>query len=72
MNPNHLYNTYINLPSDELVAIATDAAAELRKNISDNDLSLTVDMALLVLSGRLPADIFAGICEDCDINLERH
>jgi len=55
------------------MAIAIDSAADLRElNSTQRELSVMVDIALLVLSDRLPMSTFASICEDCDINLESH
>ena len=70
-------NQYLKLPTEELMAIATDSAADLRKLTSTQReemvaLSIKVDMALLVLSDRLPMSTFASVCEDCDINLGSH
>jgi len=73
MNANDIRSQYMRLPTEELMAIATDSAADLRKlNSTQRELSVMVDIALLVLSDRLPMSTFASICEDCDINLESH
>ena len=73
MNANDIRNQYLKLPTEELMAIATDSAADLRKLTStQRELSIKVDMALLVLSDRLPMSTFASVCEDCDINLGSH
>ena len=73
MNANDIRSQYMRLPTEELMAIAIDSAADLRElNSTQRELSVMVDMALLVLSDRLPMSTFASICEDCDINLERH
>jgi len=77
MNANDIRNQYLKLPTEELMAIATDSAADLRKLTSTQReemvaLSIKVDMALLVLSDRLPMSTFASVCEDCDINLGSH
>ena len=73
MNANDIRSQYMRLPTEELMAIATDSAADLRElNSTQRELSIMVDIALLVLSDRLPMSTFASICEDCDINLESH
>ena len=73
MNANDIRSQYMRLPTEELMAIAIDSAADLRElNSTQRELSVMVDMALLVLSDRLPMSTFASICEDCDINLESY
>ena len=73
MNANDIRSQYMRLPTEELMAIAIDSAADLRElNSTQRELSVMVDIALLVLSDRLPMSTFASICEDCDINLESH
>ena len=77
MNANDIRSQYLKLPTEDLMAIATDSADDLRKlNSTQREemvaLSVMVDIALLVLSDRLPMSTFASICEDCDINLESH
>jgi len=73
MNANDIRSQYMRLPTEELMAIATDSAADLRElNSTQRELSVMVDIALLVLSDRLPMSTFASICEDCDINFESH
>ena len=73
MNANDIRSQYLKLPTEELMAIAIDSAADLRElNSTQRELSVMVDIALLVLSDRLPMSTFARICEDCDINLESH
>jgi len=73
MNANDIRSQYMRLPTEDLMAIAIDSAADLRElNSTQRELSVMVDIALLVLSDRLPMSTFASICEDCDINLESH
>jgi len=73
MNANDIRSQYLKLPTEDLMAIAIDSAADLRKlNSTQRELSVMVDIALLVLSDRLPMSTFASVCEDCDINLESH
>jgi len=73
MNANDIRSQYMRLPTEELMAIAIDSAADLRElNSTQRELSVMVDIALLVLSDRLPMSTFASVCEDCDINLESH
>jgi len=73
MNANDIRSQYMRLPTEELMAIAIDSAADLRElNSTQRELSVMVDIALLVLSDRLPMSTFASICEDCDINLESY
>ena len=73
MNANDIRSQYMRLPTEELMAIAIDSAADLRElNSTQRELSVMVDIALLVLSDRLPMSTFASICEDCDINFESH
>ena len=73
MNANDIRSQYMRLPTEELMAIAIDSAADLRKlNSTQRELSVMVDIALLVLSDRLPMSTFASVCDECDINLESH
>jgi len=77
MNANDIRSQYMRLPTDELLVIAADSAADLRKlNSTQREdmvaLSIKVDMALLVLSDRLPMSTFAGVCEECDVDLQSH
>jgi len=73
MNANDIHSQYLKLPTEDLMAIATDSSADLRElNSTQRELSVMVDIALLVLSDRLPMSTFASICEDCDINFESH
>ena len=73
MNANDIHSQYLKLPTEDLMAIATDSSADLRElNSTQRELSVMVDMALLVLSDRLPMSTFASVCEDCDINLESY
>ena len=73
MNANDIHSQYLKLPTEDLMAIATDSSADLRElNSTQRELSVMVDIALLVLSDRLPMSTFASICEDCDINLESY
>jgi len=73
MNANDIRSQYMRLPTEELMAIAIDSAADLRElNSTQRELSVMVDIALLVLSDRLPMSTFASVCDECDINLESH
>ena len=73
MNANDIRSQYLKLPTEDLMAIAIDSAADLRElNSTQRELSVMVDIALLVLSDRLPMSTFASVCDECDINLESH
>ena len=73
MNANDIRSQYMRLPTEDLMAIAIDSAADLRElNSTQRELSVMVDIALLVLSDRLPMSTFASVCDECDINLESH
>ena len=71
MNANDIHRAMQKLQTEDLVDMAESAASKVRAGSPDTlALSIQIDMALLVLMDRLPADVFAGICHDCDIDTD--
>lgn len=71
ININEIHTDLVRLPADELYAAAYDLSESLRRN-PDPEVASRLDVALVILSDRIPADVFADLCAHCDINLESH
>lgn len=71
ININEIHTDLVRLPADELYAAAYDLSESLRRN-PDPEVASRLDVALVILSDRIPADVFADLCAHCDIDLESH
>jgi hypothetical protein len=69
ININEIYKEFSVLLTEDLWVMASELAGSYMLEPNPTK-AARIDVALVILSDRLPADIFVALCDECNIDLD--